>query len=253
MPGKAIYRNKTKQSLSESGNRAAAESAETTVAKVLPGDRRAQILNAAACLFAEHGYEATSMRQIANEVNLLAGSLYHHFATKEDMLHAILQEHLGAMVDDTIGLSQLPADAEHKLVASVILRFTRYIEHWPFHAILLQEARFFRRQADFAYVVEAKAKVFDIYKEILAEGMRSALFHADIDTYMMIGTISRMLSSAAAWFLSGDLVSSDRPPQYSLDSLVDYHIDCVLRLVREPSRLAEPVPRDACKRLLASD
>ena len=40
-------------------------------------------------LFAEFGYEATTVRQIADEVNILAGSLYYHFASKEEMYVAV--------------------------------------------------------------------------------------------------------------------------------------------------------------------
>jgi hypothetical protein len=66
----------------------------------------------------------------------------------------------------------------------------------------------------------------------------------------MIGTISRMLSSAAAWFRSGDVFSTDRPTEYSLDTMIDFHLDCVLRLVRSPDRLVAPIPRAACEVLL---
>lgn len=232
---------------------AKSRSGKAPAAKALPGDRRAQILDATACLFADYGYEATSMRQIANEVNILAGSLYHHFATKEEMLHAILRERLDQMVNGTLAIAQLPVDAEHRLVAGVIFRLRQYVEHWQFHAILLQETRFFRRHGDFAYVVEAKAQVFEMQKKVLEEGMAAGLFHADIDTYMMIGTISRMLSSGAAWFRSDDIHGVDNRPQYSFDGITDFYLDCVLRMVRTPSRLPKPIPRAACEQLLKVD
>ncbi len=46
-------------------------------------DRHREILNASAILFAEHGYKATSMREIGKSVGLLGGSLYHHIKSKE--------------------------------------------------------------------------------------------------------------------------------------------------------------------------
>ena len=45
-----------------------------------------QILAAAAQKFASSGYAATSMRDVAAEVGMLAGSIYHHFRSKDDML-----------------------------------------------------------------------------------------------------------------------------------------------------------------------
>ncbi len=46
-------------------------------------ERRREILEAAALLFAERGYAASSMRDIAERVGLLGGSLYYHIKSKE--------------------------------------------------------------------------------------------------------------------------------------------------------------------------
>lgn len=51
---------------------------------------REEILDAAAELFTTHGYASTSTRRIADEVGVRQASLYHHFATKDDILDALL-------------------------------------------------------------------------------------------------------------------------------------------------------------------
>lgn len=51
--------------------------------------RLPQMLDAAARLFCRQGYEGTTVRDIAREVGMLPGSLYCHFATKEDLLVAV--------------------------------------------------------------------------------------------------------------------------------------------------------------------
>ncbi|HJU27638.1 MAG TPA: TetR/AcrR family transcriptional regulator [Candidatus Binataceae bacterium] len=55
-------------------------------------NRRVQLLDAAAALFAERGFHATSMRDIAKAVDMLSGSIYYHFESKEDMLLAVYTE-----------------------------------------------------------------------------------------------------------------------------------------------------------------
>lgn len=54
--------------------------------------RRDQILEEAARLFGRRGYHATSMRDIGQATGLLAGSLYAHISSKEDLLHRIVLE-----------------------------------------------------------------------------------------------------------------------------------------------------------------
>jgi len=51
--------------------------------------RLPRVLDEAARLFRTKGYEATSVRDIARAVGILPGSLYSHFATKEDLLTAV--------------------------------------------------------------------------------------------------------------------------------------------------------------------
>jgi AcrR family transcriptional regulator len=217
-----------------------------------PRDRRGEIVGVAGRLFAERGFEATTVRQIADAVNILPGSLYHHFATKEDMLHDVLRAQMVHLVEENRKLGALPGDAENRLVASVIWRFRQYVEQWQFHAILVQDGRFFRQHPDFGYVVAAKAEAFTTQRAILQDGMSAGLFRADMDTYLMIGTIARMLSSGAAWFRSGDIFSADRPSRYTLDPVIDFHLECVLNLVRAPSRIGQSVPRAACEELLVT-
>ena len=52
--------------------------------------RRQQIEDAASALFRERGYAATSVRDIAQALNLQGGSLYAHVASKEDVLWSIV-------------------------------------------------------------------------------------------------------------------------------------------------------------------
>jgi AcrR family transcriptional regulator len=54
-------------------------------------DTRQDILDAALDLFAENGFFGTSMRQIARKVGVRESALYHHFDSKEAMLHGLLQ------------------------------------------------------------------------------------------------------------------------------------------------------------------
>lgn len=53
---------------------------------------RVSILDAAQALFAQQGYAATSMRQIANHAGLAPGGIYNHFPAKETIFQAILSE-----------------------------------------------------------------------------------------------------------------------------------------------------------------
>lgn len=55
-------------------------------------NRRQALIDAAAAAFRERGYHAASMREVAGRVGMLAGSMYYHFASKDDLLLAVYAE-----------------------------------------------------------------------------------------------------------------------------------------------------------------
>src|SRR5579862_2981802 len=55
-----------------------------------PIGRKEEILDVATTLFAERGYEGTSMNDVAERVGMRKASLFYHFATKDALYEAVL-------------------------------------------------------------------------------------------------------------------------------------------------------------------
>ena len=53
---------------------------------------RGKLLSAAARLFRDKGFDRTTVRDIAREVGIQSGSIFHHFPTKDDILYAVMVE-----------------------------------------------------------------------------------------------------------------------------------------------------------------
>ncbi|KQV18704.1 TetR/AcrR family transcriptional regulator [Kitasatospora sp. Root107] len=64
-------------------------------------DTRARIIDVALELFAEQGYEKTSLREIADRLGVTKAALYYHFKTKDDIVHGIV-ESMAAPIDEAI-------------------------------------------------------------------------------------------------------------------------------------------------------
>jgi AcrR family transcriptional regulator len=80
------------------GGRSAAAAARSSAKPARPAkaprsdNRLPQVLDAAAALFAQKGYQAASIRDIVKGVGMLPGSLYYHFANKDELLTAVYGE-----------------------------------------------------------------------------------------------------------------------------------------------------------------
>jgi len=97
-------------------------------------NRERELLDAAAALFAQRGYAATSMRDIALAVRMLPGSVYYHFASKEELLVAVYQagvEDLSKALREGLATSSDPwtrLEAACRVHLETILRSSDYAQ-----------------------------------------------------------------------------------------------------------------------------
>lgn len=82
---------------------------------------RETLMAVSARLFAKGGFDATSMRDIARDAGMLAGSMYYHFPSKNDLIAAVYEEgvaEISAAVD--AGVAAAPADPWARLEAACV-------------------------------------------------------------------------------------------------------------------------------------
>ncbi|MFC9896114.1 TetR/AcrR family transcriptional regulator [Nocardia sp. NPDC127579] len=84
-------------------------------------DTRERIRSVAMELFAERGYEKTSLREIAERLDITKAALYYHFRTKEDIVSS-LSEDLRRGIDDIVEWAETaPPGAER--ANEIVLRY----------------------------------------------------------------------------------------------------------------------------------
>ncbi|MGW4329254.1 TetR/AcrR family transcriptional regulator [Nocardia sp. NPDC004573] len=91
------------------------------------GGTKSAIRDAAVKLFGAKGFEQTSLREVADAVGITKASLYYHYASKLDLLLAIIDpivDHMRSVVDD---LDRMPHDAES--IRQVLRTYLRGLIH----------------------------------------------------------------------------------------------------------------------------
>jgi AcrR family transcriptional regulator len=83
--------------------------------RALAADRMRQVCDIAIKLFLEHGYDNTPMSLIAKEAGLTKAGIYHHFESKQDLLHAVHKQLLEEGMVPIIRKSRAIADPEERL------------------------------------------------------------------------------------------------------------------------------------------
>ncbi|MGW9346944.1 TetR/AcrR family transcriptional regulator [Nocardiopsis flavescens] len=82
------------------------------------GDTRAEIQEAALDLFGRQGYEKTSLREIAERLDITKAALYYHFRSKEDLLRALAEPLRRDMEEFLAGLDASARNAPDEVLGS---------------------------------------------------------------------------------------------------------------------------------------
>ncbi|MEU5418056.1 TetR/AcrR family transcriptional regulator [Streptomyces sp. NPDC020667] len=177
-------------------------SKQTTANPAVP-ERRRELLATAAEVFAAHGYNATTVRRIADEAGLLAGSLYYHFDSKESMLDEILfafLEELWAGYDAVLAAGLGPRETLEALVTESFREIDR---HRPAVAIYQKESRHLAARPRFAYLADSQRRFEKAWLGTLRRGVADGEFRADLDTRLTYRFVRDTVWVAASWYRPG--------------------------------------------------
>lgn len=111
---------------------------DTPGAVAAGGGTKSAIRDAAVKLFGAKGFEQTSLREVADAVGITKASLYYHYASKLDLLLAIIDpivDHMRSVVSD---LDQVPHDSES--IRRVLRTYLRgLIDHRDAGALVVRD------------------------------------------------------------------------------------------------------------------
>jgi AcrR family transcriptional regulator len=162
--------------------------------------RRAQLLGIAERLFATRGYSQTTVRDIADEAGILSGSLYHHFDSKEAMLHEILREFMQTLLagfEESVERGGGPRESLDGLVRSAFATI-----HASPHAVALyqNESAVIATLPELGFVAETSARVNQVWLGVIEQGQRTGDFRDDLDPLVVYRFVRDAVWATVRWY-----------------------------------------------------
>jgi AcrR family transcriptional regulator len=160
------------------------------------------ILDAAAAVFRERGYHHSTIADIAREVGLQKGSLYHHIKGKEQLLYEIVIYSLNVYVDSLkrILTSRKPPG---EVVKDAILAHMLPIEY-QFDRIYVFINQFNELSEEYRIDVQRKLEDYErLWISVLEKGKRQGVFRSDLDSKMTMLAIFGMCNWTMRWYKPG--------------------------------------------------
>ena len=105
-------------------------------------DKKQSILDRAAALFSRRGFDCATMIDVANACGTSKSHLYHYFPAKEDLLFAIVSEHINELSTELSAIVELPLPAEERFSRFVNAFVTRGAHSRDEHIVLMNDLKF---------------------------------------------------------------------------------------------------------------
>ncbi|MAL97693.1 MAG: hypothetical protein CL583_04495 [Alteromonadaceae bacterium] len=189
----------------------------------MPGElRRAQIVEAATQLFAETGYEGTSLRDVAERCGMTKAALYYHYTDKEALLRAVVEYRMIRLNDKIeAALAAVPEDRPLERIRAHVLACAGHIH--DDRAGWVVGARIFwsiETEPDRADIVALRDRFEGLLRTEIEKGIAAGLLE-DRNASMMARMILSWLNYIPRWHrLDGPLTARDVAEQF-LDMTLD--------------------------------
>ncbi len=161
-------------------------------------NRRQQLLDTAARLFRQHGYHATSMRDIASAVGMLPGSIYYHFASKDELLVTVYREGVSRIAERLDAAVASKKEPWQQLEAACIAHLQTLLAHSNYAQVVI------RVLPDDAPAVRVRlAALRDQYEERFKDLVAALDLPAYVDRHYLRLLLLGALNRSQVWYRRG--------------------------------------------------
>jgi len=176
--------------------------------------RRAEVVRAAARLFARQGYDQTTVAQLTEAMGLAAGGLYHYFGSKEQLLIAICDALMEPLLDEAEALLATEDRPQAQLRALVGLWVAHVVAHRDHMLVFQQERHVIEHGEQWRSVREARKRFERLAADVLARAQPAG------DRRLALAALLGMVNHTAQWY---------RPKgRLTPDEIADGYVDLLL-------------------------
>lgn len=168
-------------------------------------NERSDVRAAAAALFAEQGYRATGVRDIADALGIGATSIYSHIKSKSELLHEILIDTLDAILAVQHEAVASSPDVVERLRRAAESQVRFLVEHPQEAVITIRDFRWAEGDA-LSAIYERRRRYRKAFEDLLIEGVsqgRMSVSNAKITAFAII----EMAEGVPRWFRPAGEVS----------------------------------------------
>jgi TetR/AcrR family transcriptional regulator, cholesterol catabolism regulator len=156
-------------------------------------NRSQDVLEAAVRVFQKKGYASSSIQDIADEVGVLKGSLYHYIDSKEDLLARLFEDsagHFMEMLDEASALDAPPVERLRRFAHACSLWYLQNIERVTIYATEWKHLTGKRRKAVEGIREDYERRLASLIGEVKEAGEARPDLDVNFATYYIFGALN---------------------------------------------------------------
>lgn len=171
--------------------------------------RQDEVTAVAAQVFAERGYQATSMSDLTAATGLAAGGLYHYIDNKEDLLFRVCDQLMEPLLERAAAIAAAPAPAVERLRELIGVWLAHVGDHRDHMLVFQQERHLIEREARWRRVRNQRKAFEKLLDGLLAETEAEGTMRFP-DRGIVVFAILGMVNSTASWMRSSGRLSAEQ-------------------------------------------
>lgn len=195
-------------------------------------EKQIEILQVAEKMFAEEGFDGTSVRAIAKKASINIAMISYYFGSKTKLLEAIVIYRIGSLGLKLENLVQEDISPIHKIERIIEYYIHQVNSNRDIHQILHQEANNKKRDINLDAFTEVKKNNLKLVTSIVKEGQEQGLFHPNVN----VALLSPIIIGSLVYFhmnkaLYHDLfgLTTDEDFTYYIETELTQHIQKTIK------------------------
>ncbi|AZK98271.1 MULTISPECIES: TetR/AcrR family transcriptional regulator [Streptomyces] len=191
--------------------------ARTTDGDGAPVPRK--LLSAATRLFAEHGYDKTSVQEIVEAAGVTKGALYHYFGSKEDLLQEVYGRMLRLQQErlDAFARSGAPVDVRLRAAAADVVVTT--IENLHDATIFFRSMHHLSPEKN-KQVRAERRRYHERFRALVEEGQSSGVFSAATPADLVVDYYFGSVHHLSTWYRPDGPLTKEQVADHLADLLM---------------------------------
>jgi AcrR family transcriptional regulator len=169
----------------------------TTRSGVRPLPER--LLDTATRLFAENGYENTSVQEIVAAAGVTKGAMYHYFTAKDDLLYEIYHRLLALQTERLERLAGGAGSAEERLRAAVMDVIDTSCAHLDGLTVFFRSMHLLPEDKRKAVRAERR-RYHERFRSLVQEGQRDGTFRTDVPADLAVNFLFGAVHQLSTWW-----------------------------------------------------